>query len=77
MLDQEDKSMSQDIPSENRHCQKITAGQISQVGHVLPPAQRYQLRQQVQLLDETLDSCIAALEELARTCQFGNLTVMK
>lgn len=55
--------------------------QISQVGHVLPSANsitgHYQLRQHTQLPDETLDSYIAALEELARTRQFGNLTVMK
>jgi len=54
---------------------------ISQVGHVLPSAssitEYYQLRQHAQLPDETLDSYIAALEELARTRQFGNLTVMK
>lgn len=56
-------------------------GQISQVGHVLPSANSitgyYQLRQHAQLPDETLDSYTAALEKLARTRQFGNLTVMK
>lgn len=56
-------------------------GQISQVGHVLLSAndiiEYYQFRQHTQLPDETLGSYIAALEELARTRQFGNLTVMK
>jgi len=56
-------------------------GQISQVGHVLPSAngiiEYYQFRQHTQLPDETLGSYIAALVELARTRQFGNLTVMK
>lgn len=56
-------------------------GQISQLGHVLPSAnsitEHYQLRQHTQLPDETLGSYTAALVELARTCQFGNLTVMK
>ena len=56
-------------------------GQISQVGHVLPSAnsitEYYQLRQHAQLPDEILDSNTAALEELDRARQFGNLTVMK
>lgn len=53
-------------------------GQISQLGHVLPSAngitEHYQLRQHTQLPGETLGSSIAALVELARTRQFGNLT---
>lgn len=73
--------MSQDISQENRYCEKNTVGQISQVGHILPSAngitEYYQRRQHTQLPDETLDRYIAALEELARTHQFGNLTVMK
>lgn len=56
-------------------------GWISQVGHVLPSAnaitEYYQLRQRALLPGETLDSSTAALEELARTHQFGNLTVME
>lgn len=55
--------------------------QTSQVGYVLPSANSiaecYQLGQHAQLPEETLDSYTAALEELARTCQFSSLTVMK
>lgn len=81
MLDQKDKRMSQEIPWESRHCWKIPVGQISQVGNVLPSAnaitEDYQLRQRAPLPGETLERSTAALEELARTHQFGNFTVMK